>query len=118
MEPKVIEYIEATTGEVVAWWCGTCKKRLAREDTFPSVFEKSSEEHARRLRSQRRKMKAEDRERDRVLGVDRAKLDNKFLTDCGIEAVTFHKGRIVPWKGLLCGENERHRRHGEVLREA
>lgn len=59
-------------------------------------------EYARRLRYQRRKMEAEDRERERILGSDRDKRDNQFLKDCGIAPVTFDKGRIVAWKGLLC----------------
>lgn len=63
-------------------------------------------------------MEAEDRERDRILGTERAKLDNKFLTDCGIEAVTFDRGKIVPWKGFLCDDNERQRRQSQILLEA
>jgi len=56
-------------------------------------------EYGRRLRHQRRKMEAEDRERERILGTDQAQRDNDFLKSCGIAPVTFAGGRIVPWKG-------------------
>ena len=62
-------------------------------------------ERIRRLRYQRRKMEAEDRERARLLGLDRAELDNEFLKQCGIAPVMFIEGRIVVWKkvkGLIC----------------
>ena len=85
-------------------WCVQGKKRGA--------------EIARRLRHQRRKMEAEDRERERILGTDRAKRDNKFLADCGIAPVTFDRGQIVPWKGLLCDDNERCRGQSQILLEA
>jgi hypothetical protein len=55
---------------------------------------RAKEEYARRLRHQRRKMEAEDRERERILGTDRARRDNSFLESCGIAPVTFHEGRI------------------------
>lgn len=78
----------------------------------------TKEESRRRAMHMLRKMEAEDRERERILGTDRAKRDNKFLADCGIVPVTFDRGRIVSWKGLLCDDNERQRGQSQILLKA
>lgn len=56
------------------------------------VTEKESRRRAMYLL---RKMEAEDRERERILGASRAKRDNEFLVTCGIAPVTFDQGQIV-----------------------
>lgn len=53
------------------------------------------EEAKRRFRYARRKMEAEDRERNHILGTVRAQRDNDFLQSCGIAPVTFEGSRIT-----------------------
>lgn len=54
--------------------------------------QRKESEQARRVRSQRRKQ-----QRAEPVTPARIKLDNKFLNDCGIEAVLFDSlGRVIP----------------------